>query len=350
MTREIRPDWDLSAPRLREAWDAGDPRGLTWWILEPDLKTARRVRRRKEAVVAEVETQAQQMTSVRHRTVSVGGLDVFYREGGPADAPTLVLLHGFPAASHQYARLMDRLSDRVHVIALDYPGFGYSSAPTSSNDGGDFAYTFDHLAEVTEEFLGTLGIDRFFLYMFDFGAPVGFRIATRHPDWVLGVIAQNGNAYEAGLGPNMQPAVRYWADRAGMDDTIRSVLTLEATRGQHLEGAQDQELVDPDSWTLDQHWLDEPGRGQIMLDLLYDYQSNVALYPVWQAWMREKQPPMLLPWGRNDRFFPEAGARAYLDDLPHAELHLLEAGHFALDEQVGPIAGLVAEFITRNAS
>ena len=281
--------------------------------------------------------------------MTVDGLDIFYREAGPVAAPTLVLLHGFPAASHQYARLMERLRDRVHVIAPDYPGFGYSSAPTSSNAGGDFVYTFDHLAEVTDDFLTALGVQRFFLYVFDFGAPVGFRIATKHPDRVLGLIAQNGNAYEIGLGPNMQPAVQYWSDRAGKEAEVRGALTLEATRRQHLEGTAHPELVDPDTWTLDQHWLDAPGRDQIMLDLLYDYQSNVALYPRWQAWLREQRPPVLLPWGRNDQFFPEAGARAYLDDVPDAELHLLDTGHFALDEQLETIAHLATGFIARHA-
>lgn len=294
-------------------------------------------------------SDSKRTSGVRHRTVAVDGLDIFYREGGPADAPTLVLLHGFPAASHQYVRLMERLSDRVHVIAPDYPGFGYSDAPASTNDGGEFAYTFDHLADVTDAFLASLGIDAFFVYVFDFGAPIGYRIASRHPKRILGVVAQNGNAYEAGLGPNMQAVRRYWADRAGLEEAIRGALTLEATRSQHLEGVADRELVDPDAWTLDQHWLDQPGRAQIMLDLLYDYQSNVALYPTWQAWMREHQPPMLLPWGRNDRYFPEAGARAYLDDLPDAELHLLDTGHFALDEQLDIICELVASFIARHS-
>jgi pimeloyl-ACP methyl ester carboxylesterase len=286
---------------------------------------------------------------IRHRTVTVDGLEIFYREAGPAGAPTLLLLHGFPAASHQYTRLMERLSDQFHLLAPDYPGFGYSSAPASSNAGGTFEYTFDHLAAVTESFLTTLGVDRFFLYVFDFGAPVGFRIATRHPEWILGVVAQNGNAYEAGLGPEMQPAVKYWADRAGMESTIRGALTVQATRAQHIDGAADPELVDPDSWTLDQHWLDTPGRAQIMLDLLYDYQSNVALYPAWQHWLRDQKPPMLLPWGRNDRFFPEAGARAYLADVPTAELHLLNGGHFVLDEHLETIAALVRDFLARHA-
>jgi pimeloyl-ACP methyl ester carboxylesterase len=288
---------------------------------------------------------------VRHRTVTVDGLKIFYREAGPADAPTLLLLHGFPAASHQYARLMERLSDRFHLVAPDYPGFGYSSAPESSRSGGDFEYTFDHLADVTERFLKAIGVSRFFMYVFDFGAPVGYRIATRHPVWILGVIAQNGNAYKEGLGPNMQPAVKFWSDRAGMEDAIRAgALSLEATRAQHLDGAADPELVDPDAWTLDQHWLDTPGRAQVMLDLLYDYQSNVALYPAWQKWMRDHKPPMLLPWGRNDEFFPEAGARAYLADVPDAELHLLNGGHFALDEHLDIIASLISDFIDRHSA
>jgi pimeloyl-ACP methyl ester carboxylesterase len=286
---------------------------------------------------------------VRHRALTIAGLDIFYRETGPADAPTLLLLHGFPSASHQYTRLIDRLSDRVHLIAPDYPGFGYSSAPTSSNEGGDFVYTFDHLSEVIEAFLMALSVKRFFVYVFDFGAPIGYRIATRHPDWILGVIAQNGNAYESGLGPNMQPAMRYWADRAGMEEHIRAAMSAASTRAQHVDGTTDPELVDPDTWTLDQHWLDIPGRTQIMLDLLYDYQSNVALYPAWQAWLREHRPPLLLPWGRHDGFFPEAGAQAYLADVPEAELHLLDTGHFALDDHVDAIAVLVADFVARHA-
>jgi pimeloyl-ACP methyl ester carboxylesterase len=291
---------------------------------------------------------ADRRQGIRHRTVAVDGLDIFYREAGRVDAPTLLLLHGFPSASHQYARLMDRLSDDFHLIAPDYPGFGYSSAPASSTAGGQFAYTFDHLAEVVEHFLAALGVDRFFVYVFDFGAPVGFRIASRHPEWILGVIAQNGNAYETGLGPQMQPAVKYWADRAHMEKTIRGALTLDATRAQHLEGAADPELVDPDTWTLDQHWLEVPGRAQVMLDLLYDYQSNVALYPTWQRWLREHRPPLLLPWGRNDGFFPEAGARAYLKDVPDAELHLINGGHFVLDEHLDAVADLVRDFMGRH--
>lgn len=294
-------------------------------------------------------TQRNTAVGLRHRTISIDGLEIFYREAGPVDAPTLVLLHGFPAASHQYVPLMRRLADRVHVVALDYPGFGHSSAPASSTSGGDFGYTFDRLAEVTEKFLDEIGVTTFFMYVFDFGAPVGFRIAVRHPERILGVIAQNGNAYEEGLGPNMQPAVRFWSDRESLEEQMSQALTLDATRSQHLDGVREPELIDPDTWTLDQHWLDQPGRGQIMLDLLYDYQSNVAAYPAWQEWLRSKRPPLLLPWGRNDRFFPEEGARAYLRDVPDAELHLLDTGHFALDDHLEEIADLVADFITRHS-
>lgn len=287
--------------------------------------------------------------AMHHRTVTVDGLNIFYREAGPADAPTLVLLHGFPSASHQYAPLMARLARKVHVIAPDYPGFGYSSAPASSHDGGRFVYTFDHLADITEAFLDAVGVTRFFMYVFDFGAPVGFRIASRHPERIRGIIAQNGNAYEAGLGPNMQPAVNHSADRRAFNEQMRAVLTLDSTRGQHLEGVRDPELIDPDTWTVDQHWMDQPGRGAIMLDLLFDYQSNMALYQRWQECLRTNHPPVLLPWGRNDRFFPEAGARAYLTDVPDAELHLLDAGHFALDDHLEEIAGLTADFIARHS-
>lgn len=288
--------------------------------------------------------------AVRHRSARIDGLEIFYREAGPADAPTLLLLHGFPAASHQYAALIDRLCDQFHLLAPDYPGFGYSSAPASSNAGGSFAYTFDHLADITEHWLASLGANSFFMYVFDFGAPIGYRIASRHPDWIQGVIAQNGNAYEAGLGPNMRPAVKYWSDRAGMEATVRGALTLAATRAQHTEGAADPQRINPDHWTLDQHWLDQPGRDQVMLDLLYDYQSNVALYPAWQRWLRERRPPLLLPWGRNDAFFPEAGARAYLADVPGAELHLLDGGHFILDEYLDTVDGLIRDFIARHAT
>ncbi|TAN08221.1 MAG: alpha/beta hydrolase [Rhodanobacteraceae bacterium] len=290
-----------------------------------------------------------QTRKLHHRTATVKGLKIFYREAGPSDAPVLLLLPGFPAASYQYAPLMRRLADRVHVISPDYPGFGYSDAPASSNAGGSFVYSFDHLAEIIGQFLDTIGQRRFFLYMFDFGAPVGFRIALKHPQSIRGIIAQNGNAYEEGLGPNMQPLRPFWKDRAAHTAQVKGALSFEATRGAHLEGVRDAELIDPDTWTLDQHWLDQPGRAPIMLDLFYDYQTNVAAYPDWQAWLRKNHPPVLLPWGKNDGYFPGAGAQAYLKDVPDAELHLLDAGHFALDDHLDEIATLVAGFIARHS-
>lgn len=286
--------------------------------------------------------------AIRHRTAEIDGLKVFYREAGASAAPALVLLPGFPAASYQYVPLMRRLAGKMHVVSPDYPGFGYSDAPKSSTSGGSFHYTFDRLAEIVEKLLVKIGVTHFFVYMFDFGAPVGFRIALKHPEWIRGVIAQNGNAYEEGLGPNMQPLKPYWADRKGFEDKVKGALEFAATRAAHLEGVRDPELIDPDWWTLDQHWLDQPGRAQAMLDLFYDYQTNVKAYPAWQEWLRRHRPPVLLAWGKNDHYFPEAGARAYLKDVPDAELHLLDAGHFALDDHLDEVAGLIEDFISRH--
>ncbi|HEX7381510.1 MAG TPA: alpha/beta hydrolase, partial [Nevskiaceae bacterium] len=303
-----------------------------------------------EAVMAtgikETEVRARKL---HHRTATVDGLKIFYREGGPKDAPTLVLLPGFPAASYQYVPLMRALSAHVHVLSPDYPGFGYSDAPTASSAGGSFVYSFDHLAEIVGRFLDQIGQRHFFVYMFDFGAPVGFRIALKHPEWIRGIVAQNGNAYEEGLGPNIEPMKAFWKNREGLAEQVKGAFSLAATRSAHLEGVRDAELVDPDMWTLDQHWLDQPGRAAIMLDLFYDYQTNVAAYPAWQAWLREHRPPVLLPWGKNDGYFPGAGAQAYLKDVPDAEVQLLDTGHFALDDHLEEISALVDAFIARHA-
>lgn len=289
------------------------------------------------------------VATVRHERIHVAGHTLFVRQSVPdmPDPPTLLLLHGFPSASHQYRRLIDELGHKYRIVAPDYPGFGFSDAPDSTSLGGSFEYTFDQISELIEQLLIKLQVTRFVMYVFDFGAPVGFRIATRHPEWVAGLIAQNGNAYEAGLGPQMQLQAQYWADRAGMEDTIRELLTEQVTRAQYETGAGDPAVIAPEGWTLDQHFMDLPGRKQVMLDLLYDYQSNTALYPSWQRWLRETQPPMLITWGRNDDFFPEAGARAYLTDVPDAELHLLDGGHFTLDEHLPTIAPLVDKFMDR---
>jgi len=275
---------------------------------------------------------------IAYRTIQVDGTEVFYREGGEASATTLLLLHGFPSSSAQYESLMERLEDRYHVIAPDYPGFG-QSPPVAGTA------TFDRLADVIEGFTEAKGLERFGLYMFDFGSPVGFRLATRRPERVQALVLQNGNAYEEGLGPGMQALKPYWQDRSANEEGIRGFLQLDATRAQYLDGVADATTVNPDLWELDQRYLDLPGRDEVMLDLLYDYQSNVALYPRWHAYLRDNQPAALLPWGRNDQFFPPEGARAYLRDLPEAELHLLDTGHFATATHHDEIAELIAEFL-----
>jgi pimeloyl-ACP methyl ester carboxylesterase len=273
-----------------------------------------------------------------YRTIEVDGAEVFYREGRERTARTLLLLHGFPSSSAQYEQLMQRLEDRYHVIAPDYPGFG-QSAPLKG------ATSFDRIAEVIEGFTDAAGLDGFSLYMFDFGAPVGFRLAARNPERVQGLVLQNGNAYEEGLGPGMQALKPYWQDRSANEDAIRGFLQLDATRSQYLDGVADPTTVNPDLWELDQRYLELPGRDQVMLDLLYDYQNNIKLYPSWHEYMRTNEPPTLLAWGNSDQFFPPAGARAYLQDLPEAELHLLDTGHFATATHSDEIADLIAGFL-----
>jgi pimeloyl-ACP methyl ester carboxylesterase len=277
-----------------------------------------------------------------YRTIGANGGEIFYREGGDRSGPTLLLLHGFPSSSAQYDQLMGRLAGSCHVIAPDYPGFG-QSAPLSGTT------TFDRLADSIDAFIDAAGLGRFSLYMFDFGSPVGFRIATRHPDRVEGLVLQNGNAYEVGLGPGMQALAPYWKDRRANEPAVRGFLTLAATRSQYLDGVPDPTTVNPDLWELDQRYLELPGRDRVMLDLLYDYQNNVTLYPVWQQYLRTHTPPALLPWGRNDAFFPPEGARAYLEDLPDAELHLLDTGHFATATHSAEIAELIGTFLGRDA-
>jgi pimeloyl-ACP methyl ester carboxylesterase len=273
-----------------------------------------------------------------YRTIEINGGEVFYREGGDPAAATLLLLHGFPSSSAQYDDLIGRLCARYHVLAPDYPGFGRSPALAGTT-------TFDRLADTIDAFAGAKDLDRFSLYMFDFGAPVGFRLATRAPERVQGLVLQNGNAYEIGLGPGMQALAPYWNDRRGNEAAIRSFLTLEATRSQYVDGVPDPARVNPDLWELDQRYLDMPGRDGVMLDLLYDYQHNVALYPNWQDYLRTYRPPALLTWGRHDQFFPPEGAQAYLEDLPDAELHLLDTGHFATATHGAEIAALVDAFL-----
>lgn len=284
---------------------------------------------------------------VTHGFVEVDGVRIFFRQAGPPDAPVLLLLHGFPSASHQFRRLFDALAGRYRLVAPDYPGFGHSDAPAPASLGGSFAYSFDRLADLVEGFCRQLGLDRFALYMFDFGAPVGFRVATRHPDWITGLVIQNANAYEEGLSAAARQLV---ASRPGDEETarqIRELITIPGIRQQYLTGAANPDRVAPDGWILDHALLSTPERAQIQVDLGLDYHSNVELYPQWQSWLRRQRPPALVVWGRHDPFFVEAGARAYRRDLPDAELHLFETGHFALEEHLPQIAPLIADFLDR---
>lgn len=289
--------------------------------------------------------------SIRHRFIEAGGVRVFYRESIPAgalaDAPTVLLLHGFPSSSHQYRRLMDALGSDYRLIAPDYPGFGHSDAPTSTNEGGSFAYSFDKLADVMEAFVDALALKRFVLYTFDFGAPVGFRLASRHPERIAGLIVQNGNAYLEGLSDIARDFIALTPEDEGAEEQVRQLLTLEMTRAQYVGGTKDPDLIAPDGWTMDQHFLDQPDRRQPQIDLAFDYKSNLARYGEWQEWLRREQPPTLITWGRNDPFFTEKGARAFPTDLPEAELHLFDTGHFALEEKLPEIAPLIADFVDR---
>jgi pimeloyl-ACP methyl ester carboxylesterase len=273
-----------------------------------------------------------------YKTVTVDGTEIFYREAGSPNAPTLLLLHGFPTSSAQYQGLIDRLADRYHLVAPDYPGFGRTEPLPGVS-------TFDRLADSVESFVNAIGLHHYSLYLFDFGAPVGFRLATRRPDRIDALIVQNANAYEVGIGPKLAGLAPYWADREAAEPAVRTFLELESTRSQYLDGVLSPEFVNPDAWTLDQSYQDLPGRDQVMLDLIYDYPSNVALYPVWQAYLREHRPPTLITWGANDEYFVADGARAYLADVPDAELHLLATGHVALATHADEIAEAIAAFL-----
>jgi pimeloyl-ACP methyl ester carboxylesterase len=289
------------------------------------------------------------LPEIHHRTVVLDGVHVFYREAGPHDAPTLLLLHGFPSSSWQYRRLIDALGTRYRLIAPDYPGFGHSEAPAPRSAGGSYAYSFDQLARTMVGLCDALELQRYFLYMFDFGGPVGMRLAVSHPERVQGLVIQNANTYLEGLSPTARHFVALRPEHPGALEEVQSLLTLEMTRSQYETGAQDLTRIAPDGWTLDQHFLDLPGRQAILAELLLDYHSNVALYPQWQDWLRRHQPPALVLWGRGDPFFIEAGAHAYRRDLPQAELHIFDTGHFALEEEAPRMAALIAAFMQRHS-
>ncbi|WP_422927295.1 alpha/beta fold hydrolase [Singulisphaera sp. PoT] len=288
-------------------------------------------------------------TRVTHKTVEVDGLQVFYREAGPKDAPTLLLLHGFPTSSQMFRNLIPALADEFHLVAPDYPGYGHSSAPSHDK----FEYTFDNVAKVIDAFTQKIGLTKYALYVQDYGAPVGYRLATAHPERVTGFVVQNGNAYDEGLDNAFwEPIKAYWKDPKNPEkrDALRGLLTLEATRWQYTDGVPNVENVAPDGWVTDQYLLDREGNADIQLDMFLSYGSNPPLYPGWQEYFRKHQPPMLIAWGKNDQIFPAAGAEPYKRDIKDLEFHLLDAGHFALESAGPEIAALIRDFLKKHAA
>ncbi|MGH8522973.1 MAG: alpha/beta fold hydrolase [Gammaproteobacteria bacterium] len=297
------------------------------------------------AAPADEATTAAVAVQVNYRTASVDGVDVFYREAGPKDAPVLLLLHGFPTSSHMFRNLIPQLADTYHVIAPDYPGFGQSAMP----DRSKFAYTFDNYAQVVDKLIRQLGVNRYALYVMDYGAPIGFRLASNNPDRVTALIVQNGNAYNEGLQQFWDPIKAYWSTGGSTErEAIRWLTSIKATKWQYTNGVKDVSLVSPDTWTVDQALLDRPGNAEIQLDLFYDYRRNIPLYPQWQAYFREHKPPTLVVWGQNDAIFVAAGAAPYRRDIQNAEVHLFDTGHFALETHGPEIAKLMREFLGRN--
>jgi pimeloyl-ACP methyl ester carboxylesterase len=282
------------------------------------------------------------MTS--YKEVTVEGLKLFYREAGRHDAPTILLLHGFPSSSHMFRGLIPLLADRYHVVAPDLPGFGFSEAP----DRTRFRYTFERLARVVDRFTAALGLERYAIYIFDYGAPIGLRLALAHPERVTAIVSQNGNAYEEGLSDGWNPIQRYWREPTPTNRaSLREFLKPETTRWQYVHGVPDEAAVAPESYTLDAALLARPGNDEIQLDLFLDYASNVALYPAFQAYFRTQQPPLLAVWGRNDPFFLPAGAAAFRRDDPNAEVRFLDTGHFALETHCDEIAAAIRDFLAR---
>lgn len=293
--------------------------------------------------IAALPASAEPLT--HYHSAKIDGADVFYREAGPADGPTILLLHGFPTSSRMFRDLIPKLADRYHVIAPDYPGFGHSSVP----DRKSFAYTFEHYAKLVDALVTQLGVSRYALYVQDYGAPIGYRLALLHPERVNALIIQNGNAYEDGLSPFWTPIQAYWAEASAKNrNALRAGLTPQATRSQYVDGVSDPSHIDPENWLVDQTLLDRSGVDEIMLDLFKDYATNVKLYPQFQAFFRSRKPPTLIAWGKNDIIFPASGAKAYLRDLPEAEMHLIDSGHFALEDKGEEIGRLMRDFLDRK--
>ncbi|WP_083904838.1 alpha/beta fold hydrolase [Rhodopirellula sp. SWK7] len=295
---------------------------------------------------ADTPVRSVETARVNYRTVEIEGLDIFYREAGLKDAPTVLLLHGFPTSSHMFRDLIPLLADGYHVVAPDYPGYGNSSAPPTD----EFEYTFDNVARIVEMFTERLGLEQYSLYLMDYGAPIGFRLATAHPDRVETLIVQNGNAYDEGIDNDFWiPIKEYWREHTDeQGDQLRSLLTIDATKWQYTEGVRDVEAISPDTWGHVQPLLDRPGNQEIQLAMFYSYGSNPPLYPQWQQYLRDHQPPTLIVWGKNDAIFPAAGAYPYQRDLRNVELHLLDTGHFALEEDAAVIAQHMQRFLAKN--
>jgi pimeloyl-ACP methyl ester carboxylesterase len=281
---------------------------------------------------------------VSYRSADVDGLNVFYREAGPADAATVLLLHGFPSAGHMFRDLIPQLAEHYRVIAPDLPGFGQSAMP----DRDAFAYTFDNIANVIDRFTEKLGLDRYAIYVFDYGAPTGFRLAAKHPERITAIITQNGNAYEEGLSDGWAPLRAYWEDPSPANrEALRTFLAPETTVWQYTHGIPESATISPDGYSLDNHYLARPGAAEVQLDLMGDYRSNVALYPTFHQYFRTHTPPLLAVWGKNDPFFLPAGAEAFRRDIPGADVRLLDTGHFALETHAAEIGAAIIEFLAK---
>jgi len=290
--------------------------------------------------------ETQDKHRIFYKTEEVDGLEIFYREAGPKDEKTILLLHGFPTSSHMFRNLIPQLSDRFHLVAPDYPGFGNSTMPGV----GEWDYTFDNIADIIARFAEKKDLQRYSLYVMDYGAPVGFRIAARHPERIESLIIQNGNAYEEGLRDFWDPIKAYWKEKSKENAAALrdSLLTIEATKWQYTNGVRNTETIAPENWFNDQYLLERPGNKDIQLQLFYDYGSNPPLYPQWQAYFREYQPPTLIVWGKNDTIFPEEGAHPYKRDLKNIDFHILDTGHFALEEDGDTIADLITCFLAKH--
>ena len=279
----------------------------------------------------------------KYKTVKINGLNIFYREAGPNNAPTILLLHGFPTSSNMFRNLIQTLSDEFHFVALDYPGYGNSSMPSVD----EFDYTFENMTNIIDKFVETIGLENYSLYMQDYGAPIGYRLFSMHPEKVQAFIIQNGNAYDEGLGEFWNPIKDWWNNKTFQNEKkLHYLVTAETTKWQYINGTRNPESISPDNWIIDQARLDRPGNAAIQLAMLYDYKTNPPLYPQWQENFRKYSPPTLIVWGKNDYIFPESGAHPYKNDLKDVEIYILDTGHFALEEDYDVIAEKISGFFS----